>query len=157
VTEGLDYSQRFWEDVRDGEQLPAVVDDITYRRVIMNTAATWDYFPGHHDPEYARSQGQPTIYLNTIHLMGFVDRVVTGWAGGRAFVVRRRVSVRRSVYAGDRMVGEGVVTARRREQDRGLVRHLVDVDVVVRNQHGEVCCPASVTVELPARSPGRAP
>lgn len=154
MSEGLDYSQRFWEDVRDGEQLPAVVDDIAYRRVVMNSAATWDYFPGHHDPEYARSQGQPTIYLNTIHLMGFVDRVVTGWAGGRAFVVRRRVSVRRSVYAGDRMVGEGVVTARRREQDRGLVRHLVDVDVVVRNQHGEVCCPVSVTVELPARSPG---
>ena len=56
VSEGLDYSQRFWEDVRDGEQLPTVVDDITYRRVIMNAAATWDYFPGHHDPEYARSR-----------------------------------------------------------------------------------------------------
>ena len=112
MSEGLDYSQRFWEDVRDGEQLPTVVDDITYRRVIMNAAAAWDYFPGHHDPEYARSQGQPTIYLNTVHLMGFVDPGRHGWAGGRAFVVRRRVSLRRSVYANDRMVGEGVVTAR---------------------------------------------
>ncbi len=41
----------------------------------MNASATWDYFPGHFDPEYAQRQGHPTIFVNTMHLAGFVDRV----------------------------------------------------------------------------------
>ena len=74
---GVSYAQRYWEDVEAGSVLPRVEDEITYRRVIMNPATTWDYFPGHHDPEYARSQGQPTIYINTMHFLGFVDRLAT--------------------------------------------------------------------------------
>ncbi len=148
---GVDYRQRSWEDVSEQETIPTVRDEISYRRVIMNPATTGDYFPGHHDPDYARSQGQPTIYVNTMHFLGFIDRLVTSWAGPRTFITRRRVAMRQSVYAGDTMVGEGRVTAKRVEEHAGRMRHLVDVEVVVRNQHGAVCCPATVTVELPSR------
>lgn len=44
--------------------LPPVALPVSYRRVVHNAAATWDWFPGHHDPEYARAQGQRTIYLS---------------------------------------------------------------------------------------------
>ncbi len=107
MIDGVDYSQRFFEDVAPGDELPRVDDEITYRRVIMNPATTWDYFPGHHDPEYARAQGQPTIYVNTMHFLGFADRVVSEWAGPRSFLVRRKVSTLMSIYAGDTMVGTG--------------------------------------------------
>ncbi|MGH9216138.1 MAG: hypothetical protein ACRDZS_07780, partial [Acidimicrobiales bacterium] len=86
---GVSYGQRYWDDVEEGSALPRVDDEITYRRVIMNPATTWDYFPGHHDPEYARSQGQPTIYVNTMHFLGFVDRLATEWGGPRSFIARR--------------------------------------------------------------------
>lgn len=148
---GISYDQRYWEDVEEGEVLPRVEDEITYRRVIMNPATTWDYFPGHHDPEYARSQGQPTIYINTMHFLGFVDRLATDWAGPRSFVARRKVSMQRSIYAGDTMVGEGRVAGKRTETAPDRVRHLVDLELTVRNQHGELCCPAQVTLELPSR------
>lgn len=148
---GVSYTQRYWEDVEEGDELPRVEDLITYRRVIMNPATTWDYFPGHHDPEYARSQGQPTIYVNTMHFLGFVDRLATDWAGPRTFIARRKVSMRQSIFAGDTMVGEGRVTRRYTDDSTGRVRHLVDLEMTVSNQHGEVCCPASVTLELPAR------
>lgn len=153
MIEGVDYRQRHWEDVAAGEELPRSEDHLTYRRVIMNPAATGDFFPGHHDPEYARSQGHPTIYVNTAHVLGFVDRVVTGWGGPASFVARRAVSLQRPLYAGDTMVGEGRVTRVYRQQRQGLARHLVDLEVVVTNQDGAVCCPASVTVELPSREP----
>ena len=58
-----------------------MVDHIRYQRVVENAGATWDYFPGHFDPDYAQSQGNPTIYVNTMHLAGFADRVATDWAG----------------------------------------------------------------------------
>ena len=151
MIEGAQYSQRWWEDVEEGEQLPRIDDEITYRRVVMNPATTWDYFPGHHDPEYARSQGQPTIYINTMHFMGFIDRVATTWAGPRSFIARRKMVMRHPIFAGDMMVGTGRVTRKYIEDGDGRLRHLVELEVSVSNQRGELCAPATVTLELPTR------
>ena len=148
---GVDYTQRWWDDVDEGEALVRIEDVITYRRVVMNAATTWDYFPGHHDPAYARSQGQPTIYINTMHFQGFIDRVATTWAGPLAFVVRRRMAMRRPIFAGDTMVGEGRVTRRWVDDASGAPRHLVELAIAVTNQHGVLCSPATVTLELPVR------
>lgn len=152
MIDGVDYTQRYVEDVAEGEQLPVVTDEITYRRVIMSPATTWDYFPGHHDPEYARSQGQPTIYVNTMHLLGFLDRMVTDWSGPKTFLVRRGVKTHRSVYAGDTIVGNARVVAIRRDERAGRTRHLVDLELTVANQDGALCVSADATVALPSRS-----
>jgi acyl dehydratase len=152
VIDGVDYAQRQFEEVTQGERLPETSDLITYRRVIMNPAATWDFFPGHHDPEYARAQGQPTIFVNTMHIMGFIDRIVTEWAGPRSFLVRRKVSLRRSVYAGDTITGRGQVVSLRVEERRGRRRELVDLDISVDNQDGDSCAAATVTLALPSSS-----
>lgn len=133
------------EDVLGDEQLPLVEDTITYRRTVMSSATTWDWFPGHFDPRYARAQGQPTIFVNTMHLLGFVDRVVTDWAGPATFVSKRRVELRRSVYAGDTITAAARVTRKRDP-------NLVDIDLAVTNQHGKLCVPASITVALPSRA-----
>jgi acyl dehydratase len=152
MTDAADLPQRYAEDVEVGSALPTVEDEITYRRVIMNPATTWDYFPGHHDPAYARAQGQPTIYVNTMHFLGFIDRLVSEWAGPRSFLVRRKVSTHRSIYAGDTMVGHGQVVGLRHEERNGLVRHLIDLELAVDNQDGARCASALVTVALPARA-----
>jgi len=154
MIEGVDYTQRYFEDVTAGQEIPAVSDEITYRRVIMNPATTWDYFPGHHDPEYARSQGQPTIYLNTMHLLGFVDRVITDWSGPRTFLVRRKVKTHQSVYAGDTIVGTGRVVTTRDDERAGRTRHLVDLELTVANQNDILCVSATATVALPSRADG---
>jgi acyl dehydratase len=151
---GAHYDQRWWDDVHEGEELPRIDDEITYRRVVMNPATTWDYFPGHHDPEYARSQGQPTIYINTMHFMGFIDRVATTWAGPRSFIARRKMSMRRPIFAGDTMVGAGRVSRKYTDSGGATVRHLVELEVTVSNQRGELCAPATVILELPARGAG---
>ena len=124
-----------------GDSLPVVLDEMTYRRVVMGPGATGDYFPGHYDPEYARAQGQPTIYANSLQLFALVDRTVLEWAGPTAFVVRRAVQLRLSLYAGDTATVTGIVGA---VLDGGLV----DVTLVVMNQHGEAVCEAAVTVRL---------
>lgn len=149
---GISYTQRHFEDISEGEELPRVEDPVSFRRVIMTPGATWDYFPGHHDPEYARAQGQPTIYMNTMHIMGFADRLVTDWAGPATFVVRRRVRLHGSVYAGDTLVGTGRVLATRREDRQGSLRCLVDIELVIENQHGTRCASAAITAALPSSS-----
>ncbi len=143
---------RCFEDIYEGEQLPRIEDVVSYRRVIMTPGATWDYFPGHYDPEYARAQGQPTIYLNSMHVMGFVDRLVTDWTGPATFVVRRRVRLHQPLYAGDTLVGTGSVTAKHHEEGDGRVRYLIDADVSVANQDGANCASASITAAVPSKT-----
>ncbi|PBJ43866.1 MaoC family dehydratase, partial [Mycobacterium avium] len=114
-----------------------------------NAGATWDYFPGHFDPDYARAQGNPTIYVNTMHLAGFADRVATEWAGPRGRVVRRAMRLAGPIYAGDTMIGRGRAVAKRRDTSVDPPRCLVDIEIEVTNQHGALCCPVELTVQLP--------
>ncbi|HZZ45343.1 MAG TPA: MaoC family dehydratase N-terminal domain-containing protein [Pseudonocardia sp.] len=81
-------------------ELPSISMPIDYRRVVHNAAATWDWFPGHHNPEYARDQGQRTIYLSTLFFHGFIDRAANEWFGPSYRPRRRRIEMKRSIYAG---------------------------------------------------------
>jgi acyl dehydratase len=142
--DGLD-----WDRITVPAELPEVVDHISYQRVVENTGATWDYFPGHFDPDYARAQGNPTIYVNTMHLAGFADRVATEWAGPRSRVVRRSMRLTGSVYAGDTMIGRGQAVAKWRDTSADPPRCLIDIEIQVTNQHGALCCPVQLTLQMP--------
>lgn len=137
-----------WDDITVPTDLPETVDEISYERVVMNSATTWDYIPWHFDPQYARNNGHPTIFVNTMHLAGFIDRIATAWAGPYSRVVRRKVTLQGSIYAGDAMVGRGRVIDKRRETTGATPRYLVDLEIAVYNQRDELCCPAEVTLEL---------
>jgi acyl dehydratase len=143
-----DLSRLDWHRLSVPVDLPEVVDEIDYQRVVLNAGATWDYFPGHYDPVYAESQGHPTIFVNTMHMAGFVDRIATAWAGPYARVVRRKVRLLGSIYAGDSMIGRGTVVSKRCDSSTDPPRYLVDLQIAVCNQRGELCCPAEVTLEL---------
>jgi acyl dehydratase len=137
-----------WDDVSVPTELAEVVDVIDYQRVVMNPGATWDYFPAHYDPDYAQRHGHPTIFINTMHIAGFVDRIATDWAGPYSRVVRRKVTLLGSIYAGDSMVGRGRVVDKRVDSAGDTPRHLVDLKIGIFNQRDELCCPAEVTLAL---------
>lgn len=138
-----------WDRIAVPVDLPEVRDEISYQRVVMNSGSTWDYFPGHFDPAYAESQGHPTIFVNTMHLAGFADRIATDWAGPESRVVRRTMRLAGSIYAGDTMVGRGRVVAKRRDTTADPPRYLLDMQIEVANQRGELCCPVELTLQLP--------
>src|ERR1700754_3928089 len=137
-----------WSEITVPTELAEVVDEISYQRVVMNPGATWDYFPGHFDPAYAESHGHPNIFVNTMHLAGFIDRIATDWAGPYSRVVRRKMSIVGSVYAGDSMIGRGRIIDKRCEHTNGTTRYLVDCEIAIYNQRNDLCCPAEVTLEL---------
>jgi acyl dehydratase len=144
----IGYHRLEWHQITVPTDLPEVIDEIDYQRVVMNAGATWDYFPGHYDPVYAEKQGHPAIFVNTMHIAGFVDRIATDWAGPSSRVVRRKVSLLGPIYAGDTMVGRGRAVDKRLDTSTDAPRYLVDLEIAVANQRGELCCPAEVTLEL---------
>jgi acyl dehydratase len=137
-----------FDDVEVGAELPAIDLPITYQRICLNAAATWDWFPGHHDPEYAREQGQDTIYLSTQFFTGFADRCAIEWGGPDTFIRRRKIEMRQALYAGQVASAEGIVVGKR--EDDG--RRLVELEVTVCGD-GEPCVHVELTVLLGEDAP----
>ncbi|MCX2931811.1 hypothetical protein ORI20_16130 [Mycobacterium sp. CVI_P3] len=100
------------QELAIGESAPPVVLDVTLATVLGAPVATWDFFPGHHDIDYARSQGQPDVYVSTMVLHGFVDRIAVATTGPEWFIRRRTMQMSQSVYPGDELVGVATLTQR---------------------------------------------
>jgi acyl dehydratase len=98
---------------------------IAYDVVAGVIAGTRDWFPGHHDPSYARAQGKKDIYLNTGFFQGFIDRAALEHCGERSWVVRRELRMDDSVYPGDTLTA--VVTEQMADQAEGWVDLVVDL------------------------------
>jgi acyl dehydratase len=139
-----EYTFKYWNNIHEGDEVSAVEMAVPFERVIQDAAATQDYFPGHHNPAYARHQGQKNIYLNTMAIEGFIDRVATDWAGPHTFIRKREMQMRASIYAGDTITGKGKVDRSYKEDGH----FLLDISIIISNQDG-ICVPAKLTIELP--------
>jgi acyl dehydratase len=135
-----------------GDPLPHISLAVTYEKIAMTPMATWDLFPGHHDPFYAQSQGQKSIYLNTVVLQGFADRVATDWAGPAAFIARRKMVMQASVYPGDVLTGSGRIVACTVRDGR---QH-IELAIQLRTQSG-VVCDVETTLLVPLQQPLKPP
>ncbi len=138
---------KYWNEIKPGDVINKITMDVPYEKVILDAAATQDFFPGHHNPEYAKNQGQKTIYLNTMAIEGFIDRIATDWAGPHTFIRMRQMQMKNSIYAGDTMSGEGEVK-KCYQDEQG--RYLIDVSILISTQDGPRV-PATMTLELPTR------
>lgn len=141
-----EYLSRTWGEVIEGDELPTLEMPISYRRVIQDVAATRDFFPGHHNPEYAKNQKVKDIYLNTMFLQGLVDRYVSDWSGPESFIRKRKIHMQVSIAAGDTIHISGRITNKYEQNNEKIV----EVDVQIVNQDGVSCCPSSVVLRMPA-------
>ena len=110
------------EDTSDrGERLPAISLPLTLRRAIQAVAGTRDYYPFHHDEQFARENGAEGIFFNTMFLQAFAGRCATEWFGNNAFLRRLEIAMRASNYAGRTLTTDASVTNVRQEDKRRLV------------------------------------
>jgi acyl dehydratase len=101
-------------DLLDGSKLGPVRIPITPTRVISGALATRDFYPVHHDRDFARAHGHRDILLNILTSNGLLSRVIGEWTGGM-ILGRLRTDLRGPAYANDVLTIEGRVVAR----DRG--------------------------------------
>ncbi len=121
--------------------LPVITMPVTVGRCVLDAATTRDFFPGHHDRDYAHAQGARDVYLNTMFYHGFVDRVVTDWAGPDAFIMRRALRMLTPACAGDTLTTSAAIVGKREVDGRTLT----DVEMAVHTAVGRAAV-ASVTV-----------
>ena len=90
--------------------LPEWTLQVTPTVVVSTAIATRDFYPVHHDRDFAVRHGSADIFLNILTTTGLVQRYVTDWTGPQAVV--RAVSIRLGVpcYAGDTLTFTGRIT-----------------------------------------------
>ena len=136
-------------DVSVGDALPDFELHLTSTMIVAGAIASRDFMPAHHDPEYAKGQGAPDLFVNIMTTNGYVSRFVTDWAGPEALL--RKIDIRLGApnYPGDCMTMSGGVTAKRTEGGEGLV----DVGLRGYNRLGDHVT-GTITLALPTSEGG---
>jgi acyl dehydratase len=108
-------------------EMPNVHMPITPTLIALVTAGTRDYFPGHHDDVYAKSQGALGPYPNTGFYCGFMDRIATEWAQFKGVVIKRDLQMFTPAEIGKTLHSRGRVCAQRREDGYGVADLQIEV------------------------------
>jgi hydroxyacyl-ACP dehydratase HTD2-like protein with hotdog domain len=140
-------SQVYFEDVTEGEEIPALSVSVGRVQMFFFSAATYNGHRIHYDTTWARDvEGYQDILVHGPLQVALLARALTDWAGGRGRLVRYSVQNRGTAFPDEQLSFRGVVTATRLDGDRGLV------DLEIRGEKGDtLLMPGTATVSLPLR------
>jgi acyl dehydratase len=143
--------QRFFEDVRSGEELPSVAYPLPVYRLIMAAGANRDFNSIHHNTDYARATGASEMYANTSLLLGMWERAVRDWIGPAGTIrAIKGFRMRSFNVVGDTTWVHAHVTGMSIVGGEGLV----DLEMRSENSTGVTVGPGTVRVTLPIREGG---
>jgi acyl dehydratase len=141
---------RYFEDVHEGEELPALTKRISMAQMMMYGAATWDFMRMHYDADFARQRGFSGPFVDGQMLGAFLSQLAVEWAGDPGALKRLSVRYRNFVFPGDTVVCKGRVRHKSVEDAAGVV----ECELVAENQHGAVVAGlATAILALPSRQP----
>jgi acyl dehydratase len=136
----------FFEDVSEGDAAPVVSHELTRTDLVMYAGASGDFNPMHHDEVKAQQAGLPSVFGHGMFSMGLLGRAVTDWVGVgnlRSFKVR----FTKQTWPGEVLTSKIVVSTKRKDNGDNLV----DLDVELANQAGEVEVAGTAVAALPSR------
>ena len=145
----VDWSkQRYFEDLREGDEIDSVSFPITIQRLVMEAGANRDFAPIHHNREIAQGGGAPDMYCNNFFIQGMWERTVREFIGVRG-VIKKVGPFRMRIFntAGDTVVCKGKVA--RKWQEGG--QNLLELEVWSENSRGVSVGPAPYVVTLPSK------
>jgi acyl dehydratase len=101
-----------WDDLKEGTKGEArTFGPLTRTDFVRYQGASGDFNPIHHDEEFARSAGFPTVFSVGMLQAGILGTYATDWLGPEN-VRRFSVSFREQVWPGDTLVCTGEVVKR---------------------------------------------
>lgn len=102
---------------------------------------------GHAQDFMAREVGMPAGYDVGTQRISWLGHLITNWIGDSGFCRSMNVRLQRPNIFGDVSWCRGKIQDKRSEDGR----HVVDIELLVQNQLGEVTAKGSAVVALPAR------
>jgi acyl dehydratase len=135
-----------WHDLAEGTKAEArSFGPLTRTDFVRYQGASGDFNPIHHDEEFARSAGFPTVFSVGMLQAGILATFATDWLGAEN-VRRFNAQFREQVWPGDTVVCSGKVT--RRYEDAG--ERKVDVELLcTRVESGGAAIKGEATFVVP--------
>jgi acyl dehydratase len=136
----------FFDDVNEGDEAPVVSHELTRTDLVRYAGASGDFNPMHHDEVKAKEAGLPSVFGHGMFSMGLLGRAITDYVGIgnlRKFQVR----FTKQTWPGETLSSKIVVTSK--HKDNG--DNLVDLEVALANQDGEVKVSGAAVAALPSR------
>lgn len=138
----------YFEDVREGEELPPLLKQPDLVQVVKWSGATWTFVPIFYDRDLAQSRGLPDSLIPGPMKLAYLTLLLQHWAGPSALVRALRTSYRRPDTPKQPISCRGTVTRTALENGRGVV----ELEVWAENYRGERTVAGAATLELPLRS-----
>ncbi len=136
-----------YDEVDIGLEIPSIsIGPLSHTQFIFIASSHHDWYPAHHDVEYARAQGLPDIFMNATWQHGMFQRLLCAWAGANAIPRRIKYRMGRPIVRFDTVHARGVVTGKRIENDEKLI----DLDIWLDKQDADRVTVGTAVVVLAA-------
>ena len=138
----------YWEDVAEGQEVPPYAQKVGYMELNRFAGANNELVPIHMDPDYAKNVAKlPDVIVMGNLKLAYIANALTDWAGDDAWIQKLFVEYRKMDVVNKTVSAKAKVT-KKYEQDG---KHLIDLDVWVENEEGEVTTPGRATMRLLSR------
>ena len=123
-----------WRDINVGDEVTPLEIPVTATVIVAGAIASRDFMPVHHDPEFAKKQGSPNMFMNILTTNGLCVRFLTDWAGPEAMVKRLAIRLGVPAFPDDPLRFTGTVTGATEAADG---EGLIDVEFAGSNSLGD--------------------
>ncbi len=121
-----------WNDVSEGMTSPVYTEGpITRTDIVKYAGSGGDFNPIHHDEEFAKSAGLPSIFSMGLYQGGLCSRLASDWLG-LANIRHFGIRLRSQVWPGETLKIQGTIT--RKFEEGGEKR--IEADLIVTNADG---------------------
>lgn len=139
---------RYFEDVKVGEMLPPFVRTTVLETWNRYAAVNDEFVDVHMDPDLARKRGDKDVLGMGNLRLSYLHNLLRSWAGDEGEIRRVTCQHRGINYRNDTLTCSGKVTGTRLVDGASLV----DLELSVTNQAGEVIDVGEATVALPKKA-----
>ena len=134
-----------WEEISEGvAPEERIVGPLTRTDFVRYQGASGDMNPIHHDDEFARASGFPSVFSVGLLQAGVLASYAADWLGPRN-LRRFKCRFQAQVWPGDVLTCTGVVA--HKYETNG--ERLVDMDLTCRRQDGSVAVSGMATFAVP--------
>ena len=139
--------QVYFEDVQEGQEIPALKITPTTQQLVHWAAGSGDFYQIHYDQDFARSTGLQGVIVHGALKHALLGRMLWEWVRYDGRIKRYAVSYRGMDVPGQEMTCRGVVKAKRQENGENLV----ELEIWTENPEAQRTTPGTATVVLPSR------
>jgi acyl dehydratase len=141
-------AQVYFEDVKEGQEIPQVVLTCDSQRLVLWAAGSGDYYQIHYDKDFAQTTGLPDRITHGALKNALLGRMLHEWVGEKGRVRRFACQYRGMDHINKDVTSKGVVTGKKTENGANIV----ELEVWTEDPDGQKTTPGTAIVELPSKN-----